>query len=204
MKERLQYIAKSEKCQESVCKERTLETILDLAEGDMRRAVQMLQSVDSLYIGMGMQRENGVSMIEEEKEKGDEETALLSELAGLPPPSAIQQLIDAMETKLFDKVKAAVQEVCANGYSAQFILQGLLQQWVMADPTASSQHQYSLSELSKAKLSIRMAQAEANMMEGADEYLQLMTVCGLGMECLLEQPQASQHGSTVCSTAPAQ
>ena len=202
--ERLQFIAKSEKCQASVCKEQTLTTILNLAEGDMRRAVQMLQSVDSLYVGIRSQQDQELSRMEEEKDDGEDEAALLSELAGLPPPSVIQQLVAAMETKLFDKMKDAVQEVWANGYSAQFILQGLLQQWVLADDNASSQQKYSLSELSKAKLSIRMAEAEANMMEGADEYLQLMTVCGLGLECLLEQQEMPQRGSTTTTTAPPQ
>ena len=44
-----------------------------------------------------------------------------------------------------------------------------------------------LSELSKSKLAIRMAEAEARMIDGADEYLQLLSVCGLGMECLIVQ-----------------
>jgi replication factor C subunit 2/4 len=43
-----------------------------------------------------------------------------------------------------------------------------------------------LNELSKANLSIRVAEAEKNLVDGADEYLQLMSVCSLAMTCLEE------------------
>jgi replication factor C subunit 2/4 len=109
---------------------------------------------------------------------------VLAELAGLSPPVVIQQLVTAMKSKLFDTFKDAVQEVCSNGYLAQFVLQGLLQQWVLAK-----------FRRGKAKVAIRMAEAEANMMDGADEYLQLMTVCGLGMECLVQQGSSSNSNS---------
>jgi replication factor C subunit 2/4 len=190
MKERLRYIAMAEGC---TVTDAQLSTVLTLSEGDMRRAVTTLQSVQALMVGMS----------KEEEENADDETrknsshrdtvvdeAVLAELAGLPPPAVIQQLVTAMKSKLFDTVKDAVQEVCANGYSAQFVLQGLLQQWVLAKTD-------DLSELSKAKLAIRMAEAEANMMDGADEYLQLMTVCGLGMECLVQQ--ASSNSNSISS-----
>jgi replication factor C subunit 2/4 len=215
MKERLRFIATAEGC---TVTEAQLSTVLTLSEGDMRRAVTTLQSVQALMVGM--------SKDEDADQKKNRDTShhthnhrdtvvdetVLAELAGLPPPAVIQQLVTAMKSKLFDTVKDAVQEVCANGYSAQFVLQGLLQQWVLAkaatadddnDSSKGSKNKSNdLSELSKAKLAIRMAEAEANMMDGADEYLQLMTVCGLGMECLVQQGSSSSNIASLRRNGP--
>jgi replication factor C subunit 2/4 len=48
-----------------------------------------------------------------------------------------------------------------------------------------------LSERHKAELAIRMAEAEKNMVDGADEFLQLMTVCSLAYTCLQQAKAAS-------------
>ena len=43
-----------------------------------------------------------------------------------------------------------------------------------------------LNELGKARLAIRIAEVEHHMIDGADEFLQLMTVCGLALDCFRE------------------
>ena len=150
MKNRLQIIAESEGC---TIQESHLDSILDLAEGDMRRAVMTLQSVHAL---------------------GEVDESAISELAGLPPPPVIDELYKALQSNRFDTVKEAVEEVCAGGYSAQTMLGCLLQRFVESTE---------LNELGRAKLAIRIAEAEHRMIDGADEYLQLMTVCGLALQC---------------------
>jgi replication factor C subunit 2/4 len=150
MKARLQTIAKSEGCQ---LQDSHLDAILDLAEGDMRRAVTTLQSVHAL---------------------GQVDDMGISELAGLPPANVVDALVEALQSNRFDTMKLAVEDVCAAGYSAQTMLGCLLQKFI---PSAE------LDELGRAKLAIRIAEAEHRMVDGADEYLQLMTVCGLAMQC---------------------
>ena len=96
-------------------------------------------------------------------------------MAGLPPPEQVDKLCQVLSTtSSFDKMKNAVEDICAEGYSGQTMLGALLQQFV-ADGD--------LDELARAKLAIRIAEAEHCMIDGADEYLQLMTVCGLAMQC---------------------
>jgi replication factor C subunit 2/4 len=151
MKDRLQVIAKSEGCS---IQDSHLDSILDLAEGDMRRAVTTLQSVHAL----------GKVMDE----------SAIAELAGLPPAPVVDELCKALQSNLFDTMKQAVEEVCAGGYSAQTLLGCLLQRFVQSPD---------LDELGRAKLAIRIAEAEHHMIDGADEYLQLMTVCGLALQC---------------------
>lgn len=151
MKDRLLYIAKEEKCD---VQDSQLDSILDFAEGDMRRAVTTLQSVHSL---------------------GKVDEKAISELAGVPPHADIDKLIQSLHSNLYDTMKAAVEDICAEGYSVQTILGCLLLRFMGSTD---------LDELGRAKLAIRIAEAEHHMIDGADEYLQLMTVCGLAMQCL--------------------
>lgn len=48
-------------------------------------------------------------------------------------------------------------------------------------------------EAQKAQLAIRIAEAEKNMIDGADEYLQLMTVCSLLFSCAQAQRNATRQ-----------
>jgi replication factor C subunit 2/4 len=82
-----------------------------------------------------------------------------------------------------------VNEICAAGYSAQALLATLLPKVIEdTDGTISAEVPVrGLSELSKAQIAIRIAESEKNMIEGADEYLQLMTVCCLIFSCFQKQ-----------------
>jgi replication factor C subunit 2/4 len=158
MKARLQSIAQAEGCEEGEMN--LLDEILQQADGDMRRAVTTLQSVHSLAVG------------------GETITSdTLAEIAGHPPPGILRHLWqDAIASSTsFDAMQAAVQDICAQGYAAKFLLLGLLP--LVAESTV-------LSERYKAEIALRMAEAEKNMAEGADEFLQLMTVCSLAFSCL--------------------
>ena len=158
MRYRLESIAKAEHCSDAEMA--LIPDILDQADGDMRRAVTTLQSVHSLAAG-------GDTLSKDS----------LAEIAGLPPPGVIDALWDrALQSSTsFDEMQNAVQELCLEGYAAKFLLLGLLPR--VADSSR-------LSDRYKAELTIRMAEAEKNMVGGADEFLQLMTVCSLAFSCL--------------------
>jgi replication factor C subunit 2/4 len=162
MKERLLMIADAESCSQE--EKNLVDEILEHADGDMRRAVTTLQSVHSLAAG-------GCPV--------DKDS--IAEIAGLPPASVVDALYKSLESKSFDTVQKAVEEVVAAGYSAQVLLACLLPK-VTRDVT--------LNERSKAEIAIRIAEAEKNMIEGADEYLQLMTVFSLAVT-VMEQSQTS-------------
>lgn len=169
MKARLTQIATQEQCTEAEMA--LVDDILEQADGDMRRAVTTLQSVHSLAAGGG-----DANIIV------DRDT--LAEIAGLPPPSVVNVLWNEalQQQKSFDGMREAVQELCLEGYAAKFLLLGLLPK--VTESTI-------LSERHKAELAIRMAEAEKNMVEGADEFLQLLTVCSLAFTCLQQANAAS-------------
>lgn len=165
MQARLTTIAQAEGC--SPAEMDLLGDILEQADGDMRRAVTTLQSVHSLAAG-------GADVLTKES---------IAEIAGLPPPAILDQLWQgALHAKSFDDMKDAVETLSLEGYAAKFLLLGLLPR-VTTDDLLSERH--------KAELAIRMAEAEKNMVDGADEFLQLMTVCSLAYTCLQQAKAAS-------------
>lgn len=161
MRDRLMLIADSEGC---TSQEKDLvDDILQQSGGDMRKAVTTLQSVHSLSLG------------------GDTvEKEAIAEIAGLPPPIVVDKLWKAMNSPDFNSMEQAVEDVCADGYSAQLLLSALLPK-LIADTDTSDE--------AKAEIALRMAEAEKKMIEGADEYLQLMTVCGLAVRYKLRAQQ---------------
>ncbi|GKY92722.1 hypothetical protein MPSEU_000242200 [Mayamaea pseudoterrestris] len=154
MRSRLMDIASDQQCSDAELN--LIGDILQVAQGDMRRAVTTLQSVHALAQG-------GRTVLD---------AASVADIAGLPPAIVVTELYTKISTssRQFNDMQSAVEQVIASGYSAQLLLGGLLDQ-VRDD--------VSLDELSKANIAIRMAEAEKNMIEGADEELQLMRVCSL-------------------------
>jgi len=170
MKARLTEIAVAEECDEST----PLDDILKYAGGDMRRAVTTLQSVHSTGLTVD----------------GD----AIAEMAGLPPTSVVNELWASLNQPSFAVLQTAVDNVCAAGFSAQLLVAALLDKMLLQSTEDDSSQ---LNELSQAEIAIRIAEAEKNMIEGADEYLQLMTVATLILTCyqktqkeLQQQPQA--------------
>lgn len=165
MKERLAAIARAEGCGEAVFD--AIDAALDVADGDMRRAVTTLQSVHTLAGGGG-------SAID---------ANAVAEMVGRTPPAVVDELWTACASPEFDTMLAAVEEFCASGFSAQLLLGSLLPK-LLEDPV--------LTEACKADISIRIAEAEKCMIDGADEYLQLTTVCSLVQTCFHKSMQARQ------------
>ena len=164
MMERLTTIARAEGITSDQINDQQMEAILDISGGDMRRAVQSLQSVQALLVG------DSTTTINE---------ATLSELSGQPPNHVVDKLYQALLPMKFDVMKEAVQEVVADGYSVQMLLDKLLHKLTLSPDTEDV-----LDEMGRARLAIRIAEAEDRMNDGADEELQLLTVCGLALECM--------------------
>jgi replication factor C subunit 2/4 len=178
MKERLLMIAENENF---TTKEIDLiDEILLQSNGDMRRAVTTLQSLHSLAIGEDLNDDTKDSTLSKET---------ISEIAGIPPSSVMDELWNVLavpqSSTSFDRMYRTVEDVCCAGYSAQSILQSLLPRIIGSDDKQNNEiaSNANLSEISKAKIAIRMAEAEKKMIDGADEYLQLMTVCTLILSC---------------------
>lgn len=160
MKARITHIASAEGCHfDDGAEEEVVNEILELSGGDMRRAVTTLQSAHSLSGGR-----DGDAIKKES----------IAEMAGLPPPSLIRGLIDTLRTKKFDDVRKFVQDrIVLEGYSAEHVLSAMMADIIVLDD---------VSDEAKAKIAVKVAQSDKNLVDGSDETLQLLSVCSIALE----------------------
>jgi replication factor C subunit 2/4 len=155
MKERLLTIAAHEGLQ---VEDDIIDQVLTLSGGDMRKAVTTLQCVHSLG-GHGVTKET------------------IYEMAGLCTPRVLDALWEDIASGNFTRVQTMVDNICADGYSAQFLLTGLCDKAITCP---------ALSDVAKSTICIKIAQAEKMMIDGGDEYLQLMNVCSHALTATTE------------------
>lgn len=127
-----------------------MSTLSAVSGGDLRKAITTLQSAVRLS-GPAVSR-----------------SAIL-DVSGQIPPEVTRQLLAACKQPGFGRVQAAVQDVIAEGYAAQALLLQL-QQEMLADD--------SIPGLRKAAASEWLALADKALVDGADEFLQLLNVAG--------------------------
>ncbi len=147
MKERLRLVCTGEHVE---APDETLDAVLKISNGDMRKAITFIQSASQLYGGI-VQPENIV------------------EISGWVPDKDLERLLQSCtSTGSFSNVRSAVQSTLASGYSVNVTLERICEA-VVADKN--------LSNAQKAVVCERMAGAEKRLIDGADDELQLMDVC---------------------------
>lgn len=144
MADRLRYICSQESIE--VVGDSLITTILKFAQGDMRRAVNLLQSGHQL---------NGKTVTSD----------TILELAGIVPSNVLEELWDKIKRSSFTAVQKTVEELVAAGYPASILLQQLSSDVVQHDD---------LSDVKKANSIMVLAQTDHKLVEGASEYLQLL------------------------------
>ncbi|XP_055342978.1 replication factor C subunit 4-like [Paramacrobiotus metropolitanus] len=154
MKERLQYIAAQENVK---IESKALDALIGAADGDLRRAVTLLQSISRL-------------MKDEQITKDD-----VLELTGYIPDEEIITLVDTCKLGNYDHVQAFVQQLIYAGYGAGQLFSQLEKQILENDNLSGDQ---------KASIIERIAIADHRLMDGADEFLQIMDVGGAVMTAL--------------------
>jgi replication factor C subunit 2/4 len=174
MQTRLQQIAKSEHCHENTTA--LLDTILHHAQGDMRRAVTTLQSIHAIH---------GPDELDDSRTKLS--SADVAEIVGVPPPAVVERLYRCISSKSFDAVRSVTEETLACGYSALLLLSAMVDTMLVTDTTLLR------TEYAKAVVALKIAEAEKNISDGADEYLQLMTVMSTAFQTCLAQGKAEDE-----------
>lgn len=126
--------------------EGALETLSQVSGGDMRKTITTLQSAVRL-------RGSPV------------EPRTILDVAGAVPTSAAQGLLDAARSGQFSSIQQAVTNLIADGYPAQEILLQL-QAVLLEDGQAP--------DSAKGKILGALAEADKNLVDGSDEFLQLL------------------------------
>lgn len=155
--ERLTSIAESEKVRVT---DEGMRALLETSEGDLRKAITTLQSCTRLKGGDGAVSGQDVY-----------------ELSGVVPREWLDRLVEACASRSFERVQAFADEFACEGFSvAQLFLQ--LHARTIDDG--------GLSDGQKAAVCEALAVNEARLLDGANEYLQLMDLA-----TVLMQPKAA-------------
>ncbi|XP_048832731.1 replication factor C subunit 4 [Brienomyrus brachyistius] len=122
--------------------------LVKVSEGDLRKAITFLQSAARL---------NG------EKEIAESEVI---EIAGVCPPKMIKDLLHICYNSTFDKLEVAVKNLIDEGYAATQILHQLHDIII----------EESLNDQKKSIITEKMAEVDKCLADGADEYLQVLSL----------------------------
>eukprot|EP00252_Welwitschia_mirabilis_P010890 TRINITY_DN24520_c0_g1_i1.p1 TRINITY_DN24520_c0_g1~~TRINITY_DN24520_c0_g1_i1.p1 ORF type:complete len:341 (+),score=69.16 TRINITY_DN24520_c0_g1_i1:219-1241(+) len=151
-----------------ICKEEglhldgdALKTLSSISEGDLRRAITYLQSAARLF---------GSSISNK---------ALIS-VSGVVPDEVVQALLQACKTGQFDLAQKEVTNIISEGYPASQVLSQFYDIIVVAAD---------ISDETKARICMRLAEADKRLVDGADEYLQLLDAASNSMRALCNMTQ---------------
>lgn len=128
--------------------------LVKVSEGDLRKAITFLQSAARLSV-----------------DKEISEKAIV-EIAGVVPPQMITGLLKVCYKGTFEKLEVAVRELIDDGYAATVIL-GQLHETVLEDD---------LNDKQKSAIAEKMAEVDKCLVDGADEYLQMLSLCSVIMQ----------------------
>ncbi|KAM9797447.1 replication factor C subunit 4 [Syngnathus typhle] len=141
----------------------TKESILALvkvSEGDLRKAITFLQSAARLDAN------------------GEITEVAVMEIAGVVPTDMINNLLQVCFKGSFEKLELTVRSVVDEGYTATRVLSQLHDRIVEHD---------AMSDEHKSVIAEKMAVVDKCLADGADEYMQLLSLCSVMFSCEVVQ-----------------
>ncbi|XP_040999108.1 replication factor C subunit 2 isoform X3 [Juglans microcarpa x Juglans regia] len=151
-----------------ICKEErlnldaeALSTLSSISQGDLRRAITYLQSAARLF-GSSISSKDLISV------------------SGVIPQEIVKAFLVTCKSGNFDVANKEVNDIIAEGYPVSQMLYQLLELVVEADDVSDEQ---------KARICKKLAEADKCLVDGADEYLQLLDVASNTMRALCNMPQ---------------
>lgn len=152
LRQRLKEICSTEEIQ---CSDEAIEALLETSEGDMRKAITTLQSAARLQCKEGITK------------------ADIVEVAGVIDYDVVTDLMKVCHSGSYEKLEKTVKDIMADGHSAGQIILQLHECIVTSD---------SLNDRQKSSVCERLAVVDKRLIDGADEYLQVMDVCTVVMQ----------------------
>lgn len=136
-------------------KDEMFDTILEASEGDMRKAINLLQSAAIVANQMDNDTEFIVNQI--------------VEMAGMVLPSVLDALWAAIRGNVFNQLSKAVDNLVYSGYPTLTLLKQMLKEVLVSSNDK-------LSDSKKSKICIKFAVTDKKILDGANEALQLLDV----------------------------
>ncbi|KAF7642706.1 hypothetical protein LDENG_00252800 [Lucifuga dentata] len=132
----------------------SIAALVRVSEGDLRKAITFLQSAARL------------SMDKEITERA------IIEIAGIIPTKMIDNLLEICFKGTFEKLEIAVKNMVDEGYAATQMLSQLHESII----------EQNLSDKQKSAIAEKMAVVDKCLVDGADEYLQMLSLCSVIMQ----------------------
>ncbi|KAL8567193.1 replication factor C subunit 4 [Nucella lapillus] len=153
MSDRLRHI-----CQEEDVKidDDAMSLLMKLSEGDMRRAVMFLQSASRLC-----GQDDAIT------------TSIIMDITGVVPEEILDDILKMCRSDSYEKLDKTVKKVNREGYAASQVLSQFHDRVVIMDD---------LSDKQKSVICEKMAVVDKCLLDGADEYLQLMALFSTVMQ----------------------
>lgn len=142
--ERLSFICKSEGV---TCDKDVLQRLIETSEGDLRRAITTLQSTARLRAGEDVRNRD------------------VLDVTGVVPDDLIDKLLDACTKDSYEGLKECLSLALIEGYSANQII-GQLHDRVVVHTE--------MKDMQKATICHKLAVCESRLLDGGDEFLQLL------------------------------
>ncbi|CAH8635979.1 unnamed protein product [Heterobilharzia americana] len=139
----------------------TLDHLLSLCHGDLRRGITMLQCVHQLIMSSDNSCDTDCHPSITPKE--------LDEAASVVPSDLIKQFMKTSENGNFDELQVIIKNILLEGYSAHQTT------YQLHDDIINDEK---LSCMQKASILECLALADSRLIDGADEYLQLLAIGG--------------------------
>ena len=147
------------------------DALVQVAEGDLRKAITFLQSAARL-VG-SMETKKGAN--EDEMDMDDDDTRAVSvrsiqEIAGVIPIDVLEGLLDAIHPRIpgkvqYDKISKVVEDMVADGWSAAQTVAQLYDR-VLYDER--------VGDLQKSKIAMAFSEVDKRLVDGADEHLAIL------------------------------
>ncbi|GAU22850.1 hypothetical protein TSUD_282170 [Trifolium subterraneum] len=138
-----------------------LSTLSTISQGDLRRAITYLQSAARLF-GSSISSKDLISV------------------SGIVPAEVVEALLKACKSGNFDLANKEVNNFIAEGYPVSQMLTQLFEAIV---------EEKDISDEQKARISKKLGEADKCLVDGADEYLQLLAVVSNTIQALCNMPE---------------
>ncbi|XP_068135412.1 replication factor C subunit 4 [Hyperolius riggenbachi] len=129
--------------------------LVDVSEGDLRKAITFLQSATRLTAG------------KEITEK------VVTEIAGVIPKDTLSAVLAACQSGSFEKLETMVKNLINNGHAATQLVNQLHDTIIERED---------LTDKQKAIITEKLAEVDKCLVDGADEYLQMLSLFAVIMQ----------------------
>ncbi|KAL7585723.1 replication factor C subunit 2 [Lactuca sativa] len=138
-----------------------LSTLSSISQGDLRRAITFLQGAARLF-GSSISSKDLISV------------------SGVVPQEVVGDLLASCKSGSFDSANKQVNNVIAEGYPVSQILSQLFDLVVESDDVSDEQ---------KARICRKLGESDKCLVDGADEYLQLLDACSCMIKAFCNMPE---------------